>query len=79
MTVLPDLPLRLLALRPHISRRIMELHHGKHHANYVAGARTPRWRAGRRPRDQRPCNQPVGKNLAFNLGDHATTPSSGPA
>ena len=25
------------ALEPHISGRIMELHHSKHHATYVAG------------------------------------------
>ena len=35
---LPDLPYDYSALEPHISRRIMELHHDKHHANYVAGA-----------------------------------------
>ena len=40
MTVytLPDLPYDYSALEPHISGRIMELHHDKHHANYVAGA-----------------------------------------
>ena len=39
MTVytLPDLPYDYSALEPHISGRIMELHHDKHHANYVAG------------------------------------------
>ena len=35
---LPDLPYDYSALEPHISGRIMELHHDKHHANYVAGA-----------------------------------------
>ena len=40
MTVytLPELPYDYAALEPHISGRIMELHHDKHHANYVAGA-----------------------------------------
>ena len=40
MTVytLPELPYDYAALEPHISGRIMELHHSKHHANYVAGA-----------------------------------------
>ena len=33
--VLPDLPYDYGALEPHISARIMELHHGKHHAAYV--------------------------------------------
>ncbi len=37
---LPDLPYDYAALEPHISARIMELHHSKHHAAYVAGANT---------------------------------------
>jgi Fe-Mn family superoxide dismutase len=35
---LPDLPYDYSALEPHISGKIMELHHGKHHAAYVKGA-----------------------------------------
>ncbi|MBE8527755.1 superoxide dismutase, partial [Amycolatopsis sp. H6(2020)] len=35
---LPDLPYDYAALEPHISARIMELHHDKHHATYVKGA-----------------------------------------
>ena len=35
---LPDLPYDYGALEPHVSGEIMELHHGKHHAAYVAGA-----------------------------------------
>lgn len=35
---LPDLRYDYGALEPHISGRIMELHHGKHHAAYVEGA-----------------------------------------
>ena len=35
---LPDLAYDYGALAPHISGQIMELHHGKHHAAYVAGA-----------------------------------------
>ena len=35
---LPDLAYDYGALEPHISGEIMELHHGKHHAAYVAGA-----------------------------------------
>jgi superoxide dismutase, Fe-Mn family len=35
---LPDLPYDPGALEPHISGRIMELHHNKHHAGYVKGA-----------------------------------------
>jgi Fe-Mn family superoxide dismutase len=35
---LPELSFDFGALQPHISARIMELHHGKHHAAYVQGA-----------------------------------------
>lgn len=37
---LPDLDYDHGALEPYISGRIMELHHDKHHAAYVAGANT---------------------------------------
>ena len=37
---LPELPYDYSALEPHISARIMELHHDKHHATYVKGANT---------------------------------------
>jgi Fe-Mn family superoxide dismutase len=33
---LPDLPYDFSALEPHIDARTMEIHHGKHHATYVA-------------------------------------------
>ena len=36
--VLPDLPYDFAALEPHISGRIMELHHDKHHNTYVTAA-----------------------------------------
>ena len=36
--VLPDLPYDYGALEPHISGRIMELHHDKHHRTYVETA-----------------------------------------
>ena len=36
--VRPELSYDYAALEPHISARIMELHHSKHHAAYVAGA-----------------------------------------
>jgi superoxide dismutase, Fe-Mn family len=35
---LPDLSYDYSALEPHISGKIMELHHGKHHASYVKNA-----------------------------------------
>ncbi|MBD5785585.1 superoxide dismutase, partial [Cellulosimicrobium terreum] len=37
---LPELPYDFAALEPHISGRIMELHHDKHHQAYVTGANT---------------------------------------
>ena len=36
--VLPELRYDYSALEPHISARVMELHHGKHHAAYVKNA-----------------------------------------
>lgn len=36
MFELPDLPYAHDALEPHIDARTMEIHHGKHHAAYVA-------------------------------------------
>src|SRR5688572_24059541 len=33
---LPPLPYAMHALEPHISRRTMEYHHGKHHETYVS-------------------------------------------
>ncbi len=35
---LPELTYDYSALEPHISARIMELHHSKHHQAYVTGA-----------------------------------------
>ena len=68
---LPDLPYDYAALEPHISAQIMELHHDKHHANYVAGANTAleKLEAARESGDQGAVNL-WEKNLAFNLGGH---------
>ena len=35
---LPELPYATDALEPHVSKQIIELHHGKHHAAYVTNA-----------------------------------------
>jgi len=37
---LPELPYDYGALEPHVSGKIIELHHDKHHAAYVTGANT---------------------------------------
>lgn len=68
---LPDLPYDYAALEPHISGRIMELHHDKHHAAYVAGANTAleKLADARESGDFAAVNLQE-KNLAFNLGGH---------
>jgi Fe-Mn family superoxide dismutase len=68
---LPDLPYDYAALEPHISGRIMQLHHDKHHATYVSGANTAleKMAAARASGDLGTVNQ-LEKNLAFNLGGH---------
>jgi Fe-Mn family superoxide dismutase len=68
---LPDLPYDYAALEPHISGRIMELHHDKHHATYVGGANTALEKLAE-ARDKNDFGAVAGleKNLAFNLGGH---------
>ncbi|MDO5671800.1 MAG: superoxide dismutase [Actinomycetaceae bacterium] len=74
MTVytLPDLPYDYSALEPHISAQIMELHHSKHHAAYVAGANAA-LTALEEARDKGDLGaiNLWEKNLAFNLGGHS--------
>ena len=68
---LPDLPYDYAALEPHISGKIMQLHHDKHHAAYVTGANTAleQLAEARDKGDLTWVNQ-LEKNLAFNLGGH---------
>jgi Fe-Mn family superoxide dismutase len=68
---LPDLPYDYGALEPHISGRIMELHHDKHHATYVAGANAALARlAEARESGALDAVNLFEKNLAFNLAGH---------
>ncbi|PVU81271.1 superoxide dismutase (plasmid) [Cellulomonas sp. WB94] len=68
---LPDLPYDYAALEPHISGRIMQLHHDKHHAAYVAGANTALAKlAEARESGNLDAVNLHEKNLAFNLGGH---------
>jgi Fe-Mn family superoxide dismutase len=68
---LPDLAYDYAALEPHISGRIMELHHSKHHAAYVAGANTALEKlAEARDKGDLAAVNLHSKNLAFNLGGH---------
>ena len=68
---LPDLAYDFAALEPHISGRIMQLHHGKHHAAYVAGANaTLELMAEARDKNDLTWINKLQKDLAFNLGGH---------
>jgi Fe-Mn family superoxide dismutase len=68
---LPALAYDYAALEPHISATIMELHHSKHHAAYVAGANAALagLAAARESGDFTYVNK-LEKDLAFNLGGH---------
>ena len=69
--ILPDLDYDFAALEPHISGRIMQLHHGKHHAAYVAGANaTLDLMAEARDKNDLTWINKLQKDLAFNLGGH---------
>lgn len=68
---LPDLPYDFAALEPHISARIMELHHDKHHKAYVDGANTALEKlAAARESGDFAAVPKLEKDLAFNLGGH---------
>jgi len=68
---LPELDYDYAALEPHISARIMELHHSKHHKAYVDGANAAvaKLEELRDSGDYAAVNG-VEKNLAFHLGGH---------
>jgi Fe-Mn family superoxide dismutase len=68
---LPELTYEYSALAPHISAQIMELHHSKHHAAYVAGANTAleKLAEARDANDFANINR-LQKDLAFHLGGH---------
>ncbi|GHG40764.1 superoxide dismutase [Sinomonas cellulolyticus] len=69
--VLPDLPYDYAALEPHISARIMELHHDKHHAAYVTGANTALEKmAEARANGDGAAAAKLSKDFQFNLGGH---------
>lgn len=68
---LPQLGYDFSALEPHISGRIMELHHDKHHKAYVDGANTAlaKLAEARDGNDFANVNK-LEKDLAFNLAGH---------
>ena len=68
---LPDLPYDYAALEPHISGKIMELHHSKHHQAYVTGANTALEQLAEARDSGNLANvNKLEKDLAFNLGGH---------
>ncbi len=68
---LPDLAYDHGALEPHLSARILELHHGKHHQAYVDGANTTLEKIAA-ARDAGDYGSIVGleKTSAFNISGH---------
>lgn len=68
---LPDLPYDPGALEPHLSARILELHHDKHHATYVKGANTTleKLEEVRASGDFATVSM-LERNLAFNVSGH---------
>lgn len=68
---LPELSYDYAALEPHISGKIMQLHHDKHHQGYVTGANTAiaKLAESRDSGDFTNINK-LEKDLAFNLAGH---------
>lgn len=68
---LPDLTYDYGALEPHISGRIMELHHDKHHATYVQGANSTLEQLDEaRHKSDFTRLAALERSLAFNLSGH---------
>lgn len=69
--VLPQLPYDYSALEPHVSGKIMELHHGKHHAAYVKNANAVLDGLDEaRAKDDFTRLAALERALAFNLSGH---------
>ena len=68
---LPELDYAYDALEPHISARIMELHHSKHHQAYVTGANGALENMAKaREAGDAAAAAKFSKDLQFNLGGH---------
>ncbi len=69
--VLPDLDYDFAALEPHISGRIMQLHHGQHHKAYVTKANETltQLEEARAEKDFKSIGA-LEKSLAFNVSGH---------
>ena len=69
---LPELTYDFGALEPHISGKIMELHHGKHHAAYVTGANQTLERLEEaRAKNDFGALPALERALAFHVSGHA--------
>ena len=69
--VLPPLPYEFSALEPHISARIMELHHDKHHGAYVTNANGLLDRLEEaRAKEDFTTIPALERGLAFNVSGH---------
>lgn len=71
MYTLPELPYAYDGLQPHLTREILELHHGAHHAAYVKGANDTLGKLEEARRDRK--FEHIGqlqKSLAFNVAGH---------
>ena len=67
----PELPYDYAALEPHISGKIMQLHHDKHHQAYVTGANTALDQlAEARDSGNLAAVNKLEKDVAFNVGGH---------
>ncbi|CAB4859141.1 unannotated protein [freshwater metagenome] len=68
---LPDLAYDPADLEPHLSARVIDLHHGKHHASYVTAANTALEKIEEAAAQEKWADL-VGlqRALAFNLGGH---------
>src|SRR5262245_13133752 len=68
---LPELPYDFGALEPHLSGKILELHHGKHHAGYVKNANQALERLDEaRAREDFTRVAALERALAFHLSGH---------
>ena len=68
---LPDLPYDYGELEPHLIGQIVELHHDKHHAAYVAGANTTLEKLhDARQNGEFPTINQLEKSLAFHISGH---------
>jgi superoxide dismutase, Fe-Mn family len=65
---LPNLPYATDALEPVIAKRIMELHHGTHHASYVKAANLLTAELRELPADKDPSS--LERALSFNVSGH---------